>query len=98
METLRLRHAKADASPAARRPRRLPQHARAFARVRGTGHRGTISDYARTRGAIEMAGRRPEGRGRVRGNSIQIEIDDGENLWRKCATPRCRGSVYSDSR
>ncbi len=43
-----------------------------------------------------MAGRK-RGSVRVRGNSISVVVDIGEQPWRKCPTPRCGGSVFTDS-
>lgn len=41
---------------------------------------------------------RKRGSVRVRGNSISVVIDMGEAPWRKCSTPRCAGSVFTDNR
>jgi integrase len=40
---------------------------------------------------------RKRGSVRVRGNSIAVVIDIGEQSWRKCPKPRCSGSVFTDS-
>ena len=44
-----------------------------------------------------MAARKP-GSIRVRGKSISVVIDLGEQPWRKCPTPRCGGSAFTDTR
>lgn len=41
---------------------------------------------------------RSRGSIRVRGSSISIVLDLGEQPWRKCPTPRCSGSTFTDSR
>lgn len=41
---------------------------------------------------------RKRGSVRVRGNSISVVLDLGEQPWRRCPTPRCSGSTFTDSR
>ena len=42
-----------------------------------------------------MAGRK-RGTVQVRGKSVSVVIDEGEHPWRRCPTPRCAGSVFTD--
>jgi len=41
---------------------------------------------------------RKRGTVQVRGRSISVVLDLGEQPWRRCPTPRCPGSVFTDSR
>jgi len=41
---------------------------------------------------------RKRGTVQVRGKSISVVLDLGEQPWRKCPTPRCAGSVFTDIR
>jgi len=41
---------------------------------------------------------RKRGSVQVRGNSISVVLDLGEQPWRRCPTARCSGSVFTDSR
>jgi len=41
---------------------------------------------------------RKRGTVQVRGKSISVVLDLGEQPWRRCPTPRCPGSVFTESR